>query len=109
MTYKAQRDIRHHTNTGTLHDGSPKAWAVYDMKRNQRIACIQETVGVAWDQDTIAENAAKLFAQAPTLYDLLCEALPMVEEADPDPALYKPGYLNGLIKRIKAAIEGAAV
>jgi hypothetical protein len=62
------------------------------------------TVAIAHDK-----THAELFAQAPTLYDLLCEALPMVEETDPDPALYKPGYVRDLVKRIKAAIQGASV
>lgn len=37
------------------------------------------------------------------LHDLLCECLPFVEDANP--VFYKKGYINGLIKKIKVAIN----
>ncbi len=41
------------------------------------------------------------------LFDLLSEALPIVEEDDPSP--YKPGYHANLVRRIRSAIESATV
>lgn len=54
-------------------------------------------VGWTLRQDEKARNL--------TLIDLLAQALPYVEEAEKDPA-YKPGVVNNLSARIRAAIEG---
>ncbi len=63
--WKAQQDIRHSTNIGTLHDGSPKGWAVYS--ESGRVACITESIGVDWDKDTLAAKRAALIASVPEL------------------------------------------
>lgn len=49
----------------------------------------------------------RLFAAAPDLLDLLCLALPYIEEAEQDPC-YKPEAVRALARKIRAAIERAS-
>lgn len=69
----ACRSVRHPTYSGPLIPGSPRAWAVYDEKR--RVACIEDTLGVPWDEDKEAEALAHLFAAAPDMLAALKDML----------------------------------
>ena len=75
--WKAQRDLRHSTNHGTLHDGSPKAWGVYG---GYRVCDILENLPIAWDEDTEAEANAKFIAHAVNNHDTMLEALTRLRE-----------------------------
>jgi hypothetical protein len=76
--WTAQRDIRHTTNIGTPHDGSPKAWAIYGR---YRVACIEESINAAWDDDREAEANANLIVQSVNAYHDLIAALQEISEA----------------------------
>ena len=65
----AQRDIRHSTNGGTLHGGSPKGWAVYGP--SLRVACVEESIGIDWDKDEEAKANAALIEAAPDMLEEL--------------------------------------
>lgn len=64
------------------------------------IASVYLTVG---DED---EANSKLIAAAPELLEMLCIALPFVEDAELDPAL-KAGYAAETSKQIRALIAKA--
>jgi hypothetical protein len=64
--WKAQRDVRHWSNDGALTADSPKAWAVYGP---YRVCIIESSIAVPWDQDTEAEDNARLVAAAPATAD----------------------------------------
>jgi hypothetical protein len=109
--WKAQRDIRHQLNTGTLTDDSPKAWAVYG--HNSRVACISETLGVDWDKDARAEADAHLIAAAPDLLaahdpDLLDDLADDLDRgASPSRQNQIADDLRELVAAIRAAIAKA--
>jgi len=59
-------------------------------------------------EDGLAETTAnaRLMAAAPELLDMLCRALPFVEDAESDPC-YKPESVRAAVKQIRAAIAKA--
>lgn len=100
--WKAQRDIRHQLNTGTLTDDSPKAWAVYGQSK--RVACISETLGVDWDKDTQAEANAHLIAAAPELLAALEYVASVLNMTDPE----HEDFADSGADTVQALCEGEA-
>ena len=56
------------------------------------------------DAEGETKASARLIDAAPELLDLLCEALPFVEDAEDDPG-FKPGFVKKKVARIRALIE----
>jgi hypothetical protein len=56
----------------------------------------------------MGEANARLIAAAPDLLDMLCRALPFVEDAESDPC-YKPESVRAVLKQIRAAITRATI
>lgn len=59
-----------------------------------------------WVSDKPAQPASAPQPNNSEILDLLCRALPFVEDAEKDPA-YKKGVVSQLTRRIRAAIEAA--
>lgn len=73
--------------------------------------CFDETCTVGSGDYALAAGIpieiGRLFAAAPDLLDLLCRALPYVEDAEQDPC-NKPEAVRKLAHQIRAAIERAS-
>jgi hypothetical protein len=84
-------------------------WIIEDRLENAHIGyrAIVDVEGyTVCNPSPMGEANARLIAAAPDLLDMLCRALPFVEDAESDPC-YKPESVRAAIKQIRAAIAKA--
>ena len=84
-------------------------WLIEDRLENAHIgyrAIVDEEGCTVCNPSPMGEANARLIAAAPDLLDMLCRALPFVEDAIDDPC-YKPESVRAAVKQIRAAIAKA--
>jgi protein-tyrosine-phosphatase len=86
-------------------------WLIEDRLENAHIgyrAIVDADGCTVCNPSPMGEANARLIAAAPDLLDVLCRALPYVEDAIDDPC-YKPESVRAAVKQIRAAIERATI
>lgn len=86
-------------------------WLIEDRLENAHIgyrAIVDEEGCTVCNPSPMGEANARLIAAAPDLLNMLCRALPFVEDAIDDPC-YKPELVRAAVKQIRAAIERATI
>lgn len=75
---------------------------------NGRRPCIVDWPGFDGTDLPMGERRAnaRLISAAPELLEMLCAALPFIDDAEPDPA-YKAGYVARVSEQIRALIAKA--
>jgi hypothetical protein len=84
-------------------------WLIEDRIENAHIgyrAIVDADGCTVCNPSPMGEANARLIAAAPDLLDMLCRALPFVEDAESDPC-YKPESVRAAVKQIRAAITRA--
>ncbi len=84
-------------------------WLIEDRLENAHIgyrAIVDAEGYTVCNPSPMGEANARLIAAAPDLLDMLCRALPFVEDAESDPC-YKPESVRAAVKQIRAAIAKA--
>lgn len=84
-------------------------WLIEDRLENAAIgyrAIVDADGYTVCNPSPMGEANARLIAAAPDLLDMLCRALPYVEDAIDDPC-YKPASVRAIIKQIRETISNA--